>query len=775
MATFENTRDQYKQIHFEVLEIDLPVISGACTVGGVSGLGTPLTCDQSWAGEYKTYYFTNTNAPLLPISAYRVITSISEAPTELKPGQGLASRGSWRVTLNDFIGDPNEGAPGVTTDVISQGTFFGKLKQRQIIDNKPARLKLYRVEEDGTIDITNGAQEKNIVLTSLDKNSNNTYTMSFKDVLFAANEKDKTWPVSTGGYLRLDISDTETTIPVDQFTDYSSAEVVRISSEFMRVTSVANNLTATAELTVQTRGIPIDAAVSGARLTRTIKEEHSAGDEVFICDVSDNETIDGLLSRILIDSGIDATRIPSAEWAAEITEWHPSDLINTIHYEAEDVNSVLKRILNGYLLDMWADPVSFEIKLSAISVWKQSTAVLTEGREIDSYQLTEKVNDSLRASRALVLYGKSILSESDDVGSYAKGSIFADNTIIGEQFYKEHKDKRFDSNFIIDKDAADLLVQRYVSRFKLSPREFSFTTQERFLTFNTGDVVDLQSYGIQTADGSLSTDRRAQILSIATKFTKEGRKYSVKALTYESALLSGSEIVISSPLGNTNLFIQAGSPSQPVTITFILDGTYSYGSTSFFAGGFASGSKLIIILANGFDGQANGGKGGDGESIEWDTELNQLLTVSESTQGGDGGIVYDAQGVDTDIYFSGATPSTAYPVADGYIRAPSGGAGGFNHTGAYPAFVSGNSGGGGDGRNAGVAGLVGYTIGANSTQGTSGVNGEIDGTGTGWGVDGATNAKSGGLKGKGVVDSGATVTFFGDTPTRYINGAGDHP
>ena len=54
MATFEQTRSMRNQQHFEVLEVDLPVITGACTIGSSQGYGTPLTCDQAWTGEYKT-------------------------------------------------------------------------------------------------------------------------------------------------------------------------------------------------------------------------------------------------------------------------------------------------------------------------------------------------------------------------------------------------------------------------------------------------------------------------------------------------------------------------------------------------------------------------------------------------------------------------------------------------------------------------------------------------------------------------------------------------
>ena len=60
------------------------------------------------------------------------------------------------------------------------------------------------------------------------------------------------------------------------------------------------------------------------------------------------------------------------------------------------------------------------------------------------------------------------------------------------------------------------------------------------------------------------------------------------------------------------------------------------------------------------------------------------------------------------------------------------------------------------------------------TNGNTGTNGEIDGSGSGWGLVGANNGASGGLAGSGIIDSGATVTLFGSTALRYINGNGDH-
>ena len=119
-------------------------------------------------------------------------------------------------------------------------------------------------------------------------------------------------------------------------------------------------------------------------------------------------------------------------------------------------------------------------------------------------------------------------------------------------------------------------------------------------------------------------------------------------MSYEAAFNSGSEIVLDSPLGEVNLFILGGAPSQAVDLTFVLDGSYSFGDTSISAGSFPAGSKLTIILVNGFDGQATGGSGGRGEDIIYNDTLD-IYSFFPPVNGTAGGIVYNANGVDTDI------------------------------------------------------------------------------------------------------------------------------
>jgi hypothetical protein len=762
MSTFLATKSMRVQEHFEVLEIDLPVITGTCTIGIEQGTGTPLTCDQAWSGAYKTYYFTNENAPILPSingePVWRCIKSINETATELKLGEGLAGRSSLSVTVIDFDKqDPN--ADNIPSAVKNQGTYFGKLDARQIFENKDARLKLYRVQEDGSIDLLNGAQTRSYLTNTISLNEDGTWSIKCKDLLSIVNIGEKSWPPTKGGFIQFDIDAGQNTITVDDVVTYVALSFIRIGKEHCQIVSIDSSTPTAPVLTVTTRGGDLIAPTSGALLTTTTASTHSAGDEVFVCDLSDNETIDGLLTRILVESDFPAALIPSADWAAEVLEWHSTDKINTLHGESEDVNAVINRILTGYLMNSWFDPIgtstypSGQARLSAISVWKQSNASLTEGKEINAYTIKKVAKEQLRATRALISYDKRDLAESNDTSSFKKGSQFSDNTLIGPELYKKHKDKIFDNNFIIDKDAADLLTQRYVSQYKFTPFERTFTTDERYLTFKTGDVVDLSTSADQSAYGLTSGNIRGQITKINTSY-KDGRQYSVKALTYEAAFTTGSEIVLDSPLSSVNLFVLAGAPSASVDLTFVLDGTHSSGDLAIISGAFASGTTLTIILTNGFDGQATGGDGGVGRDLVLDIATGD---------GENGGVVFTGSaGITINIYFSGATTSAAYPTADGYIRAPSGGSGGFD---SDEADSPGDGGDGGDGRAPGIGGA--------SFQ-TAGANGQIDGSGTGWGVDGVDNAATKGLKGSGIIDNGATINLFGDTPARYINGAGSH-
>lgn len=798
MSSFLSTQDQRVQHHFEVLEIDLPVQD--------SGYGTPLSAgsgaadwDESTDG-YKTYYFTNSNAPILPSiggePVYRLITSISEVSAELKPGSGLAGRSSLTVNLLDITNkDPNKGAPLVDSVVTSQGTYLGKLAARQIFENKKARLKLYRVEDDGSIDLDNGAQTRHFLTDTLSLNTNDSATMRFKDVLATVNLGEKEWPINQGGVLRLPLSSGSTLLQVDDSTDYAAIfssmtdPIVRIGDEFMEVDTSASgtdngvsfNQTTSARIQVKSRGGLITSS-SNQSLTYSEADDHNSGDEVFICYRADDQSIDQLLYDVLTSSGVDASYIPVSDWSSEAALWLQGLNVNTIYSESDDVNSVIKKILNAFLLDMWLDVVGDggqpKIRLSAISVHRETQALLTEGKEINARTVRKIPKPALRATRALVKYNQRDLSKSDDFRSAAR---YSDDSIINNALYREHKDKRFKDNNLLNKDSADLLVRRHVERFRFMPYSRPFKADERFIKgFKIGDIVDMVTKSDQNFEGGDSTNIRGQVTKITPNY-RAGRVYDVDVLTYDAPTNSK---VITSPTSQLNIYNIFGRPAIADTWTIIFDGSYSFGVNAIVAGDFPANSNLIVVLANGFIGQARGGRGGN----------------ANGGNGGDGSIVFQGSdnAIDIDIHFAptASNQTVAGYTPSGSILAPGGGGGAGDLNVIGPGIVAGGGGGGGGAGNEGGGGGSGGTgtetvLGSNGSSGNTssggaggsagGNSGNNGGSGGGLGMPGNAASVSGGvggLAGSGIINNNSNITLHGAITTggniNYINGNGDH-
>ena len=763
MSSFTDSQSLFSQYHFTVIEIDLPVVEGECTISGLDGYGTPLTCDQA-SNATQTLKFTTSDAPTLDESGIlRIVDSINETPAKLKSQSGLASRGGGSISLVDVKGDPNPFAPAVTEEIRLGGTFLSKLDARNILTNRELRIKNYRVESDGSIDLANGAETRFYIIESFDSAGSDKWIIRIKDELSRVNLEETTFPKADfSGSLRSAINSSTTTIPVDADITYVVGDTVRIGDELMKVSGVSGIGTGSASLTVGARGADI---IYTNTLSKTESDSHELGDEVFVCDVCDNEDIDVFLKRVLVAIGIDASFIPDADWAAEIALWHPTDKLNTLWIEAFDTTEVLKRVLGDYLIDMWFDPVARKVKLAAISQWKESSATISEGNEIDFGTIRRKKEENLRYTRALIAYDKRYLTKDDGIENFKKASLFKRTDLETSDFFGEAKTKRLSFSHLLDKDAADLLVNRYVSR-NIFPHSYKWITQEKKRSFNVGDIVNIVSDADVGISGASSGGRRAQVMSITPKYSGVGRDYAVTALSYEP-VLSDSEFIISGSVFNLNLHTYVGAPVDPVTMTIVFDGAIVGSSDTstpaIRAGNFPVGSKLILILKGGADLQSRGGNGGRGESVSFG---------GAAVDGFDGGIVYDAMGIDTDIYFSGTTPSTIHPTADGFIRAPSGGDSGHLITIFGDITFSGDGGDGGDGINVGLGAIAGFAILDDTEEGNVGADGHSPPV---LGINGASTGASGGLAGKGVIDSGATVVFFGDTPARYINGNGDHP
>lgn len=768
--------------HYTIVELQLPKSN--------SGFGTPKSGNGTVSGV-NLYMFTNYNKPIRKSDiAYlsdsgaeviggvkKCIVGISENTTKLQPEVGLAIRASGSIQLADSVnfGDPNPFAPDVDEEVAAQGTFFQKLKARNYFANNPVKIHNF-CEVDGYF------ETRHYLTDGFSSDGKGKWTLKLKSELSRVDIGEAVWPKEEYGYLRQDIDETTTTLLVDPDIIYQIDDVIRIGDELFKITNIASVGTSGAQLTVQNRGSSIQ--FDGDTYSRTRAESHSAGDQIFKCYVSRNEHIADLLYNVLLDVGIPSIRLPYAEWVAEIDTWLSGVTVKTIFYESMSVDAALKMFLEPYMLNTWYDEVQRKVKVSAVNVWKESDVVLTEGNEIDFESIKVKDEENLRNTRSVIVYNKDYLTDPEEIPSYKNASTFIKPELELDSAFGESKIKDFGFNYIINNTAADLLVNRTTNRFS-DPRRFTWKTQEVKLNYKVGDVATINTESIVDFNGLPSTISRAQILQIKPKYSDFGREYQVEALSYEPSFADNTEIVISGSVSNINLYTQyAGAPAGAVTITFIFDNVRATSNTastpSIVAGNFAAGSKIIMIMVNGSELMSKGGDGVPGEKAEYDQE-RELWVRRPVANGKNGGTVYDAQGVDTDIYFSGTTPSTAYPTADGYIIAPSGGDGAIKNvipdlnSDSLEEVIAADGSDGGDGGSPGIGGANGQAIstsgGKIGSDGKTGTNNRLTGK---FGQNGKDNDTVGGIAGKGVVDSGANVQFFGSNSIRYINGTGDH-
>ena len=728
--------------HFDTISIVMPYVNGTCTVpDGVSwprGYNTPLTCKESSDSTYG-YTFCTKSAPIGFVEStsatydspftYRQVTKINESTPILRPEGGLASRGKLTVELIDFNGDP---IPELSSD---GGSYLAKFAARNIFSGRDVIRKKYKIEDGVTTLVDATYYQADALVLSGD----GRYTLSCVSFLENTYKDYSQFPTPTGAYLRLDINDTTTTIPVngDDYA-YSAGDVLRIGDELMEVSSVSGT-GSSMTLTVPTRGSTISG--TSVTLSRTVPTDHSAGADIQVCYVSDDESFSDFLERPLTTANMPAAYIDKTAWQTEFDDYWPGTVINNIWSEPKPVKDILETLCDDYMLSIWENASDQVIEVSAVSAWRETSQIIERGQGITAGTLKAKPNSRNRVSRAILYFNKPYKTDDDDRGNYKNTSIYIDTTYEGSDFYGKPKQVILNNSELHTDASANLRTSREVNRNNLTPISYTLDCEEDYLTYSTGDVVEICDKWFQDASGAIEK-KRAQITNIRPVMNTIGRYYRVQAESYSPALDSDTAFTITGTQTELNLWVAIGAPSAVVDVTIVLDGTTilsnDNGVPGIRNGGFTAGSTVQLILINAADLQGKGGRGGNGANI---------TLVENATDGTDGGVVFEADGIDTDIYLSG---SVSTYTADGYIRAPGGGGGGGG--GTIDPDIAGSGGG--------VGGGIGGDWGV---DGSAGVNGAD------------YNGGSGGLAGKGISKSGATVTVNGSTASRFINGNGDTP
>lgn len=775
--------------HYYIVELDLPEVVGTCTINGNPGYSTPLTCsDQaSPTTTTKTHKFTDTGLILSESDIHKCVTRVTETPPKLKAGNGIASRASCTINLRDFIGDPNPGSPALSASpaIADQGTFFGKLKQRNILANKKVRVLHY--ESDGqssTLIRTN-----HYIATDIKRDGQN-WVLQCKDVLYRADSEKSQYPPVVDAKLFGDIAAGTTSIVISgNISDWtpSSNYYAVIGKDLLPITAASGNASQVTLTVARESSITL-----GSRTILNEPSDHSDGDEVFRGRKFVNADLYDVIIDVFDASGISAADYDFSQIAGELNSWLGSvdNSIDCVFYEPQSAERVLNDICQHFLLDIWTDTQAGKVKLKATSPWNETVSVLTEGVEIIYGTVSIDEPRELHHSRAYLQYDKRRLTDNDDSTSFSRSSLAFNTDLEGALYYDQEKLKKLGKSIILsDKtnniETADLTTVRYAQRFSNRPQEIKFEVDEQDVDFALGDVIEVVTADNQDFAGNPLQGIRAQVTQLTPTY-KTGRVYKVTTTTYNPYIggIAGSDITVNSQF-DINLFTQAGGPVSADTYTFLFDGQ-NYGqnnlSQAITVGSFPSGSVVNIVCLNGAIITGRGGDGGAGDDVDFN---------GNSGAGQSGGIALKGtSGTTVNVYLGGDTGDLgngAY-TADGYLYAPGGGGAGGSISDIGGRLVGGAGGGGGSGFPAGVGGQGGSALqpqdngypgqdGTASSGGNGGPGVDESGGNGGFSAAGQSTAyASGGTSGSALDRNGSTVNIYTSGSTsRFKQGAGDAP
>jgi hypothetical protein len=650
---------EYKQLHFEVYEIELPYCSVCTPTTGVQGVwNTPLTCEESSDSTYKLYFTKNSSPSIrqpsqsitgnsyLNSSIFKCVGSGSETTPLLKAGRGLASRSTMSVSMTDFNGDPGP------LNVSDSGTFFGKLLARNVLEGK--QIKTYYYTKDDTQSAPYIVKTSTHYITSASL-SGGMFRISGKDGLKDLEKNSAKFPSPTDLNLTADIDENTTQIPYEgQNITFVVDNVIKIGKELMQVVSSAPGV-----LTVKARGDNI--TKFGEVISTTENSSHLAGDAIQKC-LPENSDIDIVLLNIFSTAGL-LQFYNGPQWSEEVSAWNAGAKIKGVYHEPEDCIDVINQILTDYTLDMYLDQNTNKAVLSSVSQWLVPTIEpVEEGNDFTAYK--EQVLNNERFSRAFIKVVKPNQTDNDDLTNYERIALFTDLETETSDFYGDIKTEQFEPSQTLQFTDAQVLVSRYVKRYAVPPKKIMFNMEERKISnIELGDVIDIRARDKQLYDGTTEEAfNRAQVIKIQPKFNQIGRSYDVTAMSYIPEFGSNPDpVVITGSTTTINIYNQLGNPNVPVDAVIILDGgdfgSDTISSPTIRAGSLLAGSTIKIFCINGARVGSKGGRGGDATVTESGSFPFVISTFADN--GGNGGNVYNSDGIETHFYVN-------YSAIDGF-------------------------------------------------------------------------------------------------------------
>lgn len=504
-----------------LVEIDLDTCSrefgtAPCTASNATGnecYNTKRTCqdEANYAVTAKTITLSEARNAVYP-GAIPCVEEIEFAPTEINPKEGLDYLGKVKITAKDFAHNDSGLDPYFQTrNYISsdQGTFWGKLLARnphyfgrsirvkQIIDGAVTQTYLFVIESISPPD--NKGMVKIIA----------------KDPLFLAGNGQAKVPLVSEGVLDGAITDTATSLILDDATDYPTSGTIRINREIISYTGKSTNT-----LTGLTRGE-----------WGTEANDHGDEDAVQICVAYVNEPLIDVVNDLISNyTGIDSSFIPYTDWEDEESDWLTVYTLNNVISEPTDVLDLLTQIQVETGTVIWWDQERQEIRLQAAVARTQNESIetLTDAGHLMPPIEVQEQNDE-RISQVWIYYGIQDYLGNDEAANFANLEIRANYDAEGATEYGTQNIDVIYSHWLTGVAQTGQVATRRLARYENPPKLISFSLDSKDSALKTGDHFHLKTAAVQSVSGN-PIEVEMQMLSM--RYFSKSLSFRCKAQTF---------------------------------------------------------------------------------------------------------------------------------------------------------------------------------------------------------------------------------------------------
>ena len=480
---------------YHTIEIDFDTCTNVfgqspCTASNAFGFecyNTKFTCqdEANFVKGTKTLYFSEEKNAIID-GHFPCIKSIGFAPTQRDDKKGLSYLGKLNVVFTDFPSNDFETDPYVARRryiATDQGTFWGKLLARSPHHfSRRIRVKAW---DDGVLQ-----DEFLFVIDSISQpSSTGEVSLVAKDPLFlAGNEKAKA-PAVTDGTLASSITDSSTSLTVNQEDQYpASGGVIAISKELIRYASRSGNT-----LNGLSRGIE-----------GTEAKAHDSGAKVQLCVEYANSEVHDIVADLLTNfAGVDSSFIDDAEWQAEFNTWLQPYVLSRIIYKPTDVLQLISELQVQCGMSVFWDQRDQKIKLLANVPRTQRTDIETltdQDSFVESMSVKELTKE--RVSQVHIYFNKTNIMEDDDEENFANLEVRADLNSEGETEFDSQSIFVIRSNWLNSNSQAGQVASRILGIYSTPPKEVSFKLSRKDRSLRVGDHFFINTASIQSKTGA---------------------------------------------------------------------------------------------------------------------------------------------------------------------------------------------------------------------------------------------------------------------------------